>query len=133
MKKLNDNSGFSLVEVIVVVAIMIVLISMLLPNVLGYAEKANRANAKANAEAIYSAAMAYVCDKIEDGETFEPGSELDVEVLWSEGVELISEDLNYDTVEIRLDAPGKRVKYVYYKSKNGAEVDYPVGYSGKIS
>ena len=38
MKKLNDNSGFSLVEVIVVVAIMIVLISMLLPNVLGYAD-----------------------------------------------------------------------------------------------
>lgn len=41
----NKNKGFSLVELIVVIAIMVVLLSMLVPNVVGYIEKANKLSA----------------------------------------------------------------------------------------
>ena len=37
-----DNKGFSLVELIVVIAIMIVLLSIIVPNVVSYVKKANR-------------------------------------------------------------------------------------------
>ncbi len=43
--KCNKNKGFSLVEMIVVIAIMIVLLSMLVPYVVGYIEKAARMSA----------------------------------------------------------------------------------------
>lgn len=40
--RLESSKGFTLVELIVVIAIMIVLISLIAPNVMGYIEKAQR-------------------------------------------------------------------------------------------
>ena len=41
----KNEKGFSLVEMIVVIAIMIILISMLVPNVVGYIEKTEKLSA----------------------------------------------------------------------------------------
>lgn len=49
-KNFNTNSGFSLVELIVVIAIMVILISLLVPNVLGYIERANNVTDITNAK-----------------------------------------------------------------------------------
>ena len=48
----KNESGFSLVELIVVIAIMVILISMLTPGVIGYIEKANRMRALETARVI---------------------------------------------------------------------------------
>lgn len=53
----NNNKGFSLVELIVVIAIMIVLISLLAPNVIGYIEKANNVADVANAKEMTNTLM----------------------------------------------------------------------------
>lgn len=48
----KDEAGFSLVELIVVIAIMVILISILTPGVIGYIEKANRMRALETAKVI---------------------------------------------------------------------------------
>lgn len=54
----EKNEGFSLVELIVVIAIMIVLISLLLPSVIGYVRKAEITAMNANAKEIHTAVSA---------------------------------------------------------------------------
>ena len=65
-KKL-DNKGFSLVELIVVIAIMAVLITMLVPNVVGYIKKAQWASELGMASTIYSSAQTIISDRFADG------------------------------------------------------------------
>lgn len=53
MKKLNKK-GFTLIELIVVIAILAILAAILIPAVTGYITKANDARDKANCRALYS-------------------------------------------------------------------------------
>ena len=60
--KLKDQKGFSLVELIVVIAIMVILIAMLVPNVVGYIKKATWATEQNGAATVFSAAQTYATD-----------------------------------------------------------------------
>lgn len=65
MKKLiKNNRGFSLVELIVVIAIMVILIAMLVPQVIGYMEASKRVALKADAKQIYVATQAALIDSM---------------------------------------------------------------------
>ena len=55
--KKNTVSGFTLVELIVVVAIIGVLTAILVPNIMGYTKKAKLAAANANAKSLLNAGM----------------------------------------------------------------------------
>jgi type IV pilus assembly protein PilA len=54
-----NNKGFSLVELMVVVAIIGILAAIAVPNFQKFSAKAKQAEAKANLSAVYSAARAY--------------------------------------------------------------------------
>lgn len=56
-KILKNNRGFSLVELIVVIAIMIILIALLIPNVVGYIEKTEKLSVMEEAKVVYEAAQ----------------------------------------------------------------------------
>lgn len=60
-KKLN-NKGFSLVELIIVVAIMAVLVGVLAPQYLKYVEKSRVSSDRDNVDAIVSALQVYAVD-----------------------------------------------------------------------
>lgn len=60
--RLNENKGFSLVELIVVIAIMVILIALLVPNVIGYISKAQDSANLSAAKTIYNAANTAVVD-----------------------------------------------------------------------
>ncbi len=55
--KLKNNFGFTLIELIVVVAILMVLIALLIPNIVGYINNANRMAVQQNARQVYNAAQ----------------------------------------------------------------------------
>lgn len=61
MKKMN-NKGFSLVELIVVIAIMAVLVGVLAPQFIKYVESSRRSTDVSNAETIRSAVLADIAE-----------------------------------------------------------------------
>lgn len=54
--RLNESKGFTLVELIVVIAIMVILIALLVPNVIGYISSAQSTANLSAAKSIYNAA-----------------------------------------------------------------------------
>lgn len=55
MKEVKNNRGFSLVELIIVIAIMAILIGVMAPQLIKYVEKSNVASDKQTLDAIYAA------------------------------------------------------------------------------
>lgn len=67
VSKIKSQEGFSLVELIVVIAIMVILIAMLVPNVVGYIKKATWATEQNGAATVFSAAQTYATDLYTQG------------------------------------------------------------------
>lgn len=66
MKMVRDNKGFSMVELVVVIAIMAILTGVLSASVIAYVEKAKETKALTDAKAIYSAAQYAVVNALMD-------------------------------------------------------------------
>ena len=77
MKKLN-NKGFSLVELIIVIAIMAVLIVVLAPQYLKYVEKSRNSTDITNATEIVTALQVYAGDPDADEEL--PSSDVEITI-----------------------------------------------------
>ena len=61
-KKKNDNKGFSLVELIIVVAIMAILVGLLAPQYLKYIEKSRKSADASNLDEMVRAIQIYAAD-----------------------------------------------------------------------
>ncbi len=70
---MKNNKGFSLVELIIVIAIMAVLIGVLAPQFIKYVERSRESTDLQNIEEIKTAAEAYVAD---NGETIPASSSI---------------------------------------------------------
>lgn len=66
---MNNSKGFTLVELVVVIAIVGVLAAILVPNMLTYIKKAQLKSANTNAKTAYNAVVAHFVDKTTEGAT----------------------------------------------------------------
>lgn len=62
-KKKNDNKGFSLVELIIVVAIMAILVGLLAPQYIKYVEKSRKSADASNLSEMVNAVQVYAADE----------------------------------------------------------------------
>lgn len=66
--KNSNKKGFTLVELVVVIAIIGVLAAILVPSMMGYVKKARLKTANGNAKTAYNGVSEYLADKETEGE-----------------------------------------------------------------
>lgn len=69
-RRLKDNKGFSLVELIVVIAIMVILMALLIPNVVGYVNTARSSANAATASSLFTAANTSITTALSEGVSY---------------------------------------------------------------
>ena len=85
-KKEMNNKGFSLVELIIVIAIMAILVGVLAPQFIKYVERSRVSTDMQNAQAIRTAIEAYVADAgSSDANTDDPTADITVTVTGGAG------------------------------------------------
>lgn len=122
MKKLNKK-GFTLTELIVVIAVIAILAAVLIPALTGYISKARQSAFEQEAAGINAILEGYLteaaADQLEDGETFADYYK-----------EIAEEDLDAEiTIEVGTEDAGKVV--VTYKQAD--RDDYEVTFSGVLA
>lgn len=131
-KKLKDNKGFSLVELIVVIAIMVILIALLVPQVTGQISKARSAADDSNAKSVYTAVNTYLGEiqaagyVIDSDMTIVPGTSEDIgDETYAIDDYIPEGTLKGDaTYSVEVTDKGKTIK-VTYTNEAGSEVTYP--------
>lgn len=136
MKKM-DNKGFSLVELIVVIAIMAVLIGVMAPTLLGNIEKSKLSKDKSSTDTLYSAWNNTVGDPEYNGEVSTGGTftynitsgTLDVDTPSTASITLSTAF----KAQLEEYAGTGTIKYSSKYYKSGGSITVKVATSGKVS
>ena len=121
MKKIKNQQGFTLIELIIVIAVIAILAAVLLPRFLGFTEDAKFSAAKSEGKNIATAAEAIAAQ----GNTFSTGDNTD-EKVFSPG-----EVMGYLGKQLKgsltfVESSGELQNFTY--SRNDGTNSYPVTY-----
>lgn len=134
MKNANklNNKGFTLMELIIVVAIMAILIALIAPNLVGFLDKADETSLKANAKSCYTAAAAWATQARIDGITIKDGSctvqKSTTDSTDYKGLVDVVNTANFsDKDKVEITFKDKKVTKVVWTAGNGGTATYPEG------
>lgn len=121
---MNKNKGFTLIELITTISIILILSSMLIPNVLGYIKKAYESKAEDTAGLVFSSAMeSYMKEdkfiKEDVKECLDENlkiKDINFNVCEPENEENLNVDFQYKNVNYEVQIDGKDNKYVFKKN-----------------
>jgi prepilin-type N-terminal cleavage/methylation domain-containing protein len=120
MKTLKNKKAFTLVELIVVIAIIGILSAVLIPSITGYIAKAKESNALQEAKAIYNVYYAYTTELA--GEQTNADEQTFTEYYAKVTKETFGENesvwIAYEKVNEELTKLDENAGNVYYKNEN---------------
>lgn len=117
-KRLNQN-GFTLVELIVVLAILAILAALLIPTMTGYIDKANKEKIIAETRMVVLAAQTVASEGY--ASQVKPWNEDSVELSSTDDAETYQEIVNLSEVEgdiLSIQVKSGKVQKVVYKNNN---------------
>lgn len=109
--KSKSNKGFTLVELILCIAIIAILAAVLVPVLMGYIRKSNLSNAKSNVQSAYTAVSTYISNCEVTGKVYSIVSDQFINEVKEASVADLSNDYT-----ITFD--GQLVSTVIYKHGN---------------
>jgi len=98
MKREKSNQGFSLIELIIVIAIMAILVAIIAPNLTKQLTKSKRAADKKNADEIASDLQACVMEYEMEYGTLIPSGGSQIRVTWNAMGKYVSGNTNFDDI-----------------------------------
>ncbi|MEG0328287.1 MAG: prepilin-type N-terminal cleavage/methylation domain-containing protein [Erysipelothrix sp.] len=111
IKKQNNKKGFTLIELVIVIAILAILALILIPAMSGYIGSANTSKYQADARSIYTAASVAAADPDNTDDAKRKEATADKANI---SEDLISIEYNED----------KTVKSITYKPKDGKSITF---------
>lgn len=129
--KNSNKKGFTLVELVVVIAIIGVLAAILVPSMMGYVKKSRLKTANGNAKTSYNAVAEYLADMETQGKlksvTNDGALEEAKNALKSNGSDAGMPGTNVESVVTADDFDGTQTWYCQWKKQDGDEIvgQYP--------
>jgi prepilin-type N-terminal cleavage/methylation domain-containing protein len=130
MKKVNKTKkGFTLVELIAVIAILAILGAVLIPRIGGYQQKARKSNLQSSAKTIVNAIYAYNADKTGTAST---ADKIEDDDSVADAVALINDEVNTVVINTSGDAYDALKDLTVAKLVTVSTGNFPLDSSGNI-
>lgn len=125
MKKINKNKGFTLIELIVVIAILVALLLMLVPKLSGFTETAADTAGLNNLKQLDKAfTAADIKARVQEG--YQTSDNINVSIPYNESLQSINKEYEKRVTELLEEMLGKEMtdRYMIYRDKSLYYIKY---------